>query len=91
MNENQKLIEANAERVTTVENQASYFFDERPGGPAIQVHGKLEIIPEPDEDEYRYYLRINETYDGPSGIQFNPDDVALAEVTPGGRLRIVLR
>lgn len=84
-----QLIEANAERDCTVENRASY--DMESDGVQIHVHGKLEIIPEPDDDEQRYYLRINETYDGPSGVGFQPRHVEFAEVTPGQRLRIVLR
>ncbi|HET7624395.1 MAG TPA: hypothetical protein VFM25_03950 [Verrucomicrobiae bacterium] len=57
-------------------------------GPVrIHVHGRLEA---PDDDD-EYYVRINETTGGSSGIGFRSDKVSEVYQQPSGTIEITLR
>lgn len=60
----------------SVQNVAHYEMSYE--GVEIQVFGTLEVIAE-DGEEPSYYVRVNETYSGPSGIGFKAKHVKQVE------------
>lgn len=69
-----------------VENQANYHSE---GYPRLSIYGKLELHEGEEGEPDTYYIRVNETYYGPSGIELSLASIWIAEKLNGGGLRIV--